>query len=823
MILKLLFAGSFFIFHWLCIITMPQYDLIVLPFLCRLKQQCMWYKTGQIILRYKLPLLLLLVVFTGVMGYYASKVQLSYEFTRAIPTDNPKYLDFQKFKERFGDDGGTLAIGIQSDKFYTPAIFNATGKLHRQLKTIPGVEDILSIPEAVMLVKDSSEKLVPVKIFSYPFSEQTQLDSSKAVFENLPFYNGLLYNRETHAYLLGVRVNKDTINSKSRTRLVNDVMARVTAFEKETGIEVRTSGLPFIRTEIGNRIKNEMNWFLIGSIVLSAITLLLFFRSFSAMLISLAVVIIGVICSLGTIQLFHYKITLLIALIPPLIVVIGVPNCIYFLNKYHSAYRDTKDKKQALITMVGRMGVVTLFCNIAAAVGFAVFALTKSALLYEFGVVAGINIMALFFISLVFIPAVLAYLPEPKAKHTRYLDNKLLENFLIRIEGWTVHHPKTVYTVTSIVILIAVAGLFRLKSEGFIVDDLPKNDKIYTDLKWFESNFHGVMPLEIVIDTRKKNGVLASDMEVLLDIEEFSSVVNAMPETARPLSLVEGLKFFNQAYYDNDSLSYSLPIALPASLRGILRSQNDPSKQTGLTKLMTSFVGKDSLSVARISVSMKDIGSAKLPVFLDTLQRIADSTFDRSKYNVTFTGTSVTFLEGLRFIISGLRDSIIWAFVLIAVCMLYLFRSLRILICSLIPNIIPLLITAGLMGWAGVSIKPSTVLIFSIALGIAIDITIRFLVNYKQELPAYNYNVQKTLVQTIRHTGLSIVYTSLVLIAGFVIFCFSDFGGTKGLGWLTSLTLLIGTLTNLILLPVLISSFHPAKIKVHRPKIFKLS
>lgn len=764
----------------------------------------MWYKTGEFIVRYRLVLLILLAMATALMAFFASKVQLSYEFSRAIPTDNPKYQDFEAFKKRFGDDGGTLAIGIQSNKFYTSQVFNATSQLHRDIKSIAGVEDVLSIPDAVVLLKDSTEKLVPAKIFSPAYWSQPSLDSARRVFEDLPFYRGLLYNSATNAYLVGVRVNKDTINSKSRTRLVQEVMQKVLAFESATGIKTRVSGLPFIRTEVGNRIKDEMNWFLIGSLLLSAITLLLFFRSVSAMLISLAVVVIGVVWSLGTIVLMGYKITLLIALIPPLIVVIGVPNCIYFLNKYHTSFRDTGNKKQALITMVGRMGVVTLFCNIAAAVGFAVFALTESALLYEFGVVAGINIMALFFISLVFIPGVLAYLPEPKPKHTRYLDNRLLENFLVRIERWTVHHRRMVYIITTVLVLFSVAGLFRLKSEGFIVDDLPKNDRIYTDLKWFESNFHGVMPLEIVVDTKKKNGVLASDMEVLLDIEEFSAAVDSMPETARPLSLVEGLKFFNQAYYDNDPNSYSLPITIPASLRNVLRTGNDSSKGGGLSKLMTSFVGRDSLSVARISVTMKDIGSAKLPVFLDSLQQIAGATFEPSKYKVTFTGASVTFLEGLQFIIDGLRDSIFWAFVLIAVCMLYLFRSLRILLCSLLPNVIPLVITAGLMGWAGISLKPSTVLIFSIALGIAIDITIRFLVNYKQELSLYNYNVQHTLVQTIKHTGLSIIYTSLVLIAGFIIFCFSDFGGTKALGWLTSLTLLIGTLTNLVLLPVLI-------------------
>jgi predicted RND superfamily exporter protein len=201
---------------------------------------------------------------------------------------------------------------------------------------------------------------------------------------------------------------------------------------------------------------------------------------------------------------------------------------------------------------------------------------------------------------------------------------------------------------------------------------------------------------------------------------------------------------------------------------------------------------------------MADIGSLKMPELIDTLQRRSADYFDTSKTSITLTGTSITFLEGSRFIIQGLQESVLWAFLFIALCMLYLFRSLRILLASLIPNLIPLIMTAGLMGWMGIAIKPSTVLVFSVALGIAIDITIRFLVNYKQELPHTNGDVQQTVVQTIRETGISIVYTSLVLIAGFIIFVFSGFGSTQALGWLTSFTLLTATLTNLIFLPVLL-------------------
>ena len=459
-----------------------------------------------------------------------------------------------------------------------------------------------------------------------------------------------------------------------------------------------------------------------------------------------------------------------------------------------------------MVTMVGRMGIVTLFCNIAAAIGFAVFALTRSDLLKEFGQVAGINIMALFFISLIFIPSVLSYLPPPKEKHTRYLDNKFLEKILIRVEGWAFQHAKWVYTITAVITLLAILGLFRIKSEAFIVDDLPQSDKIFTDLKWFERNFGGVMPLEIVVDTKKKKGIFRS--KPIAKIDEFSAYIAANPATTRPLSFVEGLKFAKQAYFDGDSLSYAIPYdADLAFMAPYLQPRKDSSavNSKAVALLMNSFMDSTK-QMARISVNMKDVGTAKLPGLLADFEHKANEIFDTTAYHVTFTGSSISFLEGSGFIIKGLKESIFWAFLLITLCMLYLFRSFRILVCSLVPNLIPLVVTAGVMGWAGVSLKPSTVIVFSVALGIAIDVTIRFLINYKQELPRFNGSVPETLVQTIRHTGISIIYTSLVLIAGFIIFCWSDFGGIKALGWLTSLTLVVGTITNLVLLPVLIIS-----------------
>ncbi len=774
----------------------------------------MWEAVARFVLKHKLVLLIALFLVTAFMGWHASKVQMSYEFSRAIPTDNAKYISYQQFRKQFGEDGNMMVIGFQSASLLSDSVFGDFMALNSQVKSIQGVENVLSISSAINLKKDAvTQKLKPENIFKEnSIPEQSTLhiaiaDSAKNTFFSLPFYKGVLYNAGTNAWLMAVRINKDVLNSKSRSAVVNLVVNAANGFGRTHDIVMHYSGLPLIRTQIADKIKKEMNWFLIGSVVLLSVILLVFFRSISIMILSVSVVLIGVIWSMGTLELMNYKITLLTVLIPTLIVIIGIPNCIYFLNKYHISFNETGNKEAALVSMISKMGVVTLFCNIAAAIGFAVFAFTKSDILKEFGAVAGINIIALFLISFILIPSVLSYLAPPHTRHTKYLDNKWLVAILDKLEIWALDHRKITYGTTLAILAFSIAGIFQLHSVGFIVDDLPKTDPIYRDLKFFEKNFKGVMPLEIIVDTRQKNGLRKNPLRLFAAIDSLSQYIAAQPEMGKPLSIVEGLKFAKQAYYDGDSNNYALPNDFELSfLAPYLNTKSDSaSTSNNFTKLLASFMDS-SKQKARISVNMADVGSKRLPELLQQIQVKTNQYFDSTKYHVELTGASVTFLEGSSFIIKGLKDSIIWAFALIALCMLYLFRSFRILLCSLIPNIIPLVITAGIMGWVGVPLKPSTVLVFSVALGIAIDITIRFLVNYKQEQKRNEQQQKQLIIETIHTTGISIIYTSMVLIAGFIIFCFSGFGGTQALGWLTSLTLIVATFTNLILLPALLIS-----------------
>lgn len=776
----------------------------------------MWHRIAAFVIKFRIALLVLLLVATAFMGYKATSLQLSYNFAKTIPTDNPKYTDYQEFRSKYGEDGNLMVVGVQTKDFYTEEFFSSYRKLVARLEVIEGIENVISIPGAVNLVKDTTTNKLKAGLIVEK-GAHLAVDSFRQIFENLPFYRGFLYNPETNTYLLGLRINKDILNSKNREALVQNIVGICDAYSAKQDVEVHYSGLPLIRSVMATGVKDELNLFLMVSFLLTAVILILFFRSITAVIASMLVVAMGVIWSMGITALFGYKITLLTGLIPPLVVVIGIPNCVYFLNKYHSEYSLFPNKAKALLRMVDRMGIVTLFTNITTAIGFGVFAFTHSSLLKEFGKVASINIVVIFIISLIFIPSFYSFLPPPKGRHTSYLQNKFVNKLLQKITNWVFSHRPWIYAAAIILCVFSVMGIARLKNVGFIVDDLPKEKKIYQDLKFFEKHFKGVMPLEILIDTKRKNGAVS--LSTLKKVDEFTEYLKQYPEIGTKLSIVEGVKFARQAYYNGDSNYYAVPNSFDAAfIQPYLRMKTNETGMFG--SLVNSFVDSNKQQV-RISISIADVGSERLPVMLDSIQPVAYEIFDTSKYRVTFTGTSIVYLEGSHFIINSLRNSLILAFIMIFGCMIFLFRSWRMLFISLIIDIIPLMITAGLMGWANIAIKPSTVLIFSIALGITIDVTIRFLVNFRQEMDKNGEDIPAAVNKTIADTGLSIIYTTLILVVGFGVFVLSDFDGTKSLGYLTSLTLLLAMVTNLILQPALLLWMDKILKKNKSPKWLK--
>jgi uncharacterized protein len=763
----------------------------------------MWEKFASFVLRYRVWCLIFMGAFALTMGYLASKAQLSYEFAKIVPVNDSDYVDYMSFKQKFGEDGNVLVIGVQSKDIYDLDFFNAWYDLSNDIERIDGVQKIVSLPKLYTLVKNDSMHRFDVQLLlkEKPQS-QDEVDSLKTVIEGLKFYEGLIYNPQTNVTLMAITLKKTKLDSKERIQLVKDIQNKAEAFGQEFHTRLHFSGLPYIRTVYSTKVAKELRMFTLLAMLVTAIMMLLFFRSFGAMFFSMIVVVICVMATMAIIYILDYRITLLLGLIPPLIVVTSIQNCIYLLNVYHFEYRKLKNKMKAMTRVLTKIGLASFLTNLTTAVGFGVFSFSGSVVLDEFSIVSSIAIMVSFVVSMVVIPAVFSMLPDPTYRQTKHLENKLLQKFVDMISRWVFTRRKVIYMITGLIVIISGIGIFQVRSIGYMLDDIPKRDPLYEDLIFFEQHFKGVMPFEISIDTKKKRGV--HRVSTLHKIEELQELLDTYPEFSRSLSIADMIKFSNQAFYRGNPSRYVLPNEQEKSF--ILSYVNKSKGNNDLTRsLMDS-----NAQVARVSVQMADVGSVDIERIKKGLRPKLDSIFDKEDYDVKMTGTSVIFLKGNDYLVDNLTTSMIWALVLISLLMAALFFSWKMVLISLVPNLIPLVMVLGVMGYAGIPLKTSTILIFSIAYGIVVDLTIHFLAKYRHELRKHNWVISDSVGYSMHESGVSMIYTTVILFFGFIIFAASSFGGTVALGVLTSLALIIGLFTNLLLLPSLLLSLDKA-------------
>lgn len=764
----------------------------------------MWNNFSKFILSNRIAILVVFFVITLFMAWKASFVRLSYTGSKILPLTDSAFIKYNQFKSRFGEDGNTMVLGLSSPELMNKELFNGWSALAAEIQKTEGIKQVLSIGNLYDLEKDTVNQRFTLKQLSgQTIKTDAGMDSISQRIYELPFYEGLLYNKESNATLMAINFDHKILNTPKRAPVIKSILDKADIFSKKYQVEIHYSGLPFIRTAVSQLVSREFVLFLGLSILVAAVILFIFFRRLYPVLFPILLVIVGVIWSLATLVMFGYEITMLTGLIPPLIVIIGIPNSILLLNKYHNELRKHGDKQKALHVTILRISETTLIANITAAIGFGVLFFTGSALLVEFGVVAALNVMATWFICLCLIPIIFSYLPVPKLKAQEEHDKGFLHKLLVRTDHLVHKRSHLIYIFSVAISLISLIGVFRINVNGYVVDDLPQNSPINRDLKFFEKNFEGILPLEVSIDTRRKNGIL--NLSTIKKVDKMEEMISAYPEFSRSVSLNKALKYASQAFYNGDPQFYRIPNDMEKNF--VLSYL---ANSGGNNNMLKGFVDSDK-QVARVSFQMADVGSKRMNVLLEELQPRIDSILSPERFDVLLTGSSIIFSKGTDYMLKHLMISILLAIFLISLLRLTQFKDIRIMFISLLPNIIPLIITAGLMGFFNIPLKPSTILIFTIAFGLASDQTIYFLTRYQQELQSTDFSTSKVISDTIRETGVSMTHIALVLFFGFGIFTASTFGGTMILGLLLSITLIIALVSNLTLLPALLALLDKRK------------
>jgi predicted RND superfamily exporter protein len=601
-------------------------------------------------------------------------------------------------------------------------------------------------------------------------------------------------------------------------------------------------------------------------------------------------------------------ISVLTGLIPPLIIVIGIPNCIFLINKYQHEVNIHGNKAKSLRRVITKIGNATLMTNITTASGFATFIITDSKLLTEFGIIASLSIIAIFVLCILIIPIIYSFLPIPEEKHLEHLNKTWINSLGDWIEKTVRESKISIYIVSIILLVTSIIGIYQIKISGSIIDDMPQKADWFDDIMFYEKEFNGIMPLEVLIDFKRKKRI--QNLKYLRKMDTIENEIKKIPELSKPVSIVSLSKYISQAFYNGNRKYYQVPSDQIKTFIATFAQTTVANSDVDLIKNYADSTGR----YTRITAFMKDMetermeeiekqirdkieeqmpsklvdfGSytknpSKIWLYIQKLKSIIqvsilqqkpllyDSSQDDFKktvnegdkvYNITdntsakvisikdnstlvlsknimyegaeyeikseayvITGKAYLFQKGTKYLVKNLIISLSLAIFLIALLMAYMFRSVKMIFISLVPNILPLVVTAGLMGYLGVPIKPSTILIFSIAFGIAVDDTIHFLAKYRQELITNNWEVHKSVYNALRETGVSMFYTSIVLFFGFSVFTVSDFGGTVALGALVSATLLFAMLSNLLLLPSMLLSLEGsiANEKVLKEPLIKI-
>jgi predicted RND superfamily exporter protein len=772
-----------------------------------------WGTVANLILRNRLLILITISVMTLFLASQWQNMRFTFTEANLLPDTHPENIQYEDFIKTFGEEGNLIVIALKDDNFFTEQIFNEWVELNNEINTFSEIDFTISTNNVQELIKDENQKKFVLRnLLPNKKIDSVALEKFKQnLLIELPFYKNILYSNDGKSIRSAIYMKKDIVNTSGRKDFIfQNFIPLINSFEERTGLDVRISGMPYIRTLNAQNIVDEIGIFVISAMLVTTIIFFLFFRSFRATFISMFVVVIGVMWAFGILGWMGYEITILTALIPPLIIVIGIPNCIFLINKYQQEVVKHGNKAKSLRRVIMKIGNATLMTNLTTASGFATFILTDSKVLKEFGTVASINILAIFLLSLLIIPIIYSFMNLPNRKHLQHLNNSFINRFVKWMEDNVRYKRINVFIISILSLIFGIIGINQINISGSIIEDMPKKSAFFKDILFFDEEFNGIVPIEVIIDTKRKGG--ANRLSTLKRIDKLEKYIRDTPELSPALSMVGGMKFIKQAYYNGNPNYFKLPSSQENSfIARYLKNLNDSGD------LLQNY--QDSTAqFSRVTTFMKDIKTERIEeIEIDLLKEI-DKIFPNERYNVKLTGKPLLYLKGTHYLIRNLIISLSLAILLIAIFMAYMFRSFKMILISLIPNLLPLIITAGVMGFTGIPLKPSTILVFSIAFGISVDDTIHFLAKYRQELIENGWKIKSAVYSSLRETAISMFYTSVVLFFGFAVFMSSNFGGTVALGGLVSVTLLFAMLANLILLPSILISLEDS---VSNEKVFK--
>ncbi len=754
-------------------------------------------RVADFILRHPRVVFAALVAVSLAAGLYllVAGVRFDYNLENFLPAEDPTIQEYKAFTEAYEPDDAFIVVGFEAEDVFAFETLRDIRAMTAALEAIDGVEDVASVTSAENL-RGTFDGIEIAPLVGNIVDHPDSLRAIEAAVQGDSLATGYVVNREGTATALFIRIRPDLNHYDTRGAIIDEAQAALAPFAAD--YTFRWSGYPYLRNAYVTMLQFEV----VRSVGLASLVIVLvliwMFRNVRGVVIPLVVVWLGLLWTIAAMMLLGNPIDVLTSTLAAIILVVAVADSLHLLAKYYDGLL-TLDKRAAIRQMVVRLGAATLLTSVTTAIGFGTLATSQVVPMKRFGAFTALGVMLTFVISVALVATVLLWTKPPTEKQIKRLSLGGFTRGLRWVDGFAERHAKGIVVATLMICGVGALGASQLRVNSYINDDLGPRTQVYQDIRFFEDHIVSPFRFETVLTASEPDAF--KDPALLQTVAAVEDYLLAEPAVKRIVSPTDLLKQLNRAMRGDSAEAYRLPESadLAAQYFFLLELTDEDA--------LRRFVDFDYGEV-RISAMMNDVGSAEIKAFRERFDAFLAETLPPD-VEATQTGTIVLAAGLSDYLVQSLLLSIGLAFVFISLLMGFLFRDVKLVIISLIPNVVPLLLIAGLMGFVGIEIKPATAVIFSIAFGIAIDDTIHMLARLRQEMQA-GVPFRAALTATILGTGKAVLLTSLILFGGFIVLTTSVFQSTTYMGLLVSTTVALALIADLFLLPALLHLMKPS-------------
>ncbi|RJP90901.1 MAG: RND transporter [Desulfobacteraceae bacterium] len=783
------------------------------------------------IYHHRIKTIFLMLIAIGALLSQLPTIEIDTSTEAFLHKSDPALLTYNNFRDQFGRDE-VVIVALKPKQVFDVNFLKTLAKLHTELEeNVPYIDDITSLVNA-RNTRGEGDLLIVEDLLENRPKTAGQLQMIKQRAMSNPMYENMLISKDGTFTTIIIRTQslssagqktdimegfddfdadiqapagtkRKYLTDEENTEVVVAVEKIIKKYQSDD-LPIYLAGSPAVVHFLKEAMMSDMQKFMLLAILTVSIMLYIMFRRISGVFLPMVIVILSLLSTISLMAIFGVPMKLVTEILPSFILAVGVGSSVHILAIFFHRLRKTKNKEKSIVFALGHSGLAVVMTNLTTAAGLMSFANASVAPVAELGIFAGAGVVLAFIYTIVLLPALIAIIPlSTKKTETLRKNNRIMDKVLENIARFSTTHPKKILFVSFCIVAIAFVGIFSIRFSHYPLKWLPETSSIRVATEKIDKELNGSMSMEVLFKTNRENGLY--DPELLNRIEtagkEFVKISNQEMFIGKAWSVTTLLKEINQALNENNPDAYTIPQSKPLVAQEFLLFENSGSDD------LEDFVDSQ-FSMARLTLKVPFVDGTLFDPVEEEIAAYLNKNFADVEFQIT--GLVALLAKTFNNTITSMAESYFIALVVITLLMILLIGRIRIGLLSMIPNLVPIILMLGVIGWFGFPMDLFTMMVASIAIGLAVDDTIHFMHNFRRYYELSG-DPEKAVFDTLHSTGRAMLVTSLVLSVGFFIYMFASMQNIIRFGFLTGFTIITALAADYFISPALMILANPKK------------